>query len=204
MTKRILAAIMTVLLLLGLCACGEPAELPEPEKPTVTQIQNICQLSTLQCYYHNVAKSNKAKADGLKGLVQKDRKFWVEYTGIVTLGVDMKKASMTLDGSVVTVILPKAEIMNISIDPNSYSADSIIMSQGGIIFENKILAEDVTLAVNDSLESMRETAAADVAMLTLARNRAKKLIGNYIDQISEISGVQYTVIWQYPDGTADN
>ena len=34
-------------------------------KPALSQIRSICELATLECYYHNVEKSAKAKGTGL-------------------------------------------------------------------------------------------------------------------------------------------
>ena len=53
------------------CGCGK-------EKQTVdfSGIKSICELATLKCYYHNVAKSTKEKGSGLAHLGEKERKFW--------------------------------------------------------------------------------------------------------------------------------
>ena len=34
-------------------------------KPALSQIRSICELATLECYYHNVEKSAKTKGTGL-------------------------------------------------------------------------------------------------------------------------------------------
>ena len=35
-------------------------------KPALSQIRSICELATLECYYHNVKKSEKKKGTRLK------------------------------------------------------------------------------------------------------------------------------------------
>ena len=58
-------------------------------EPDLAQIRSICDLATLECYYHNVAKSTKEKGSGLAHLGEKERKFWIEYTGVVKIGIEM-------------------------------------------------------------------------------------------------------------------
>lgn len=43
----------------------ETADVLEPD---LAQIRSICDLATLECYYHNVAKSTKEKGSGLAHL----------------------------------------------------------------------------------------------------------------------------------------
>ena len=45
----------------------------------------ICELATMKCYYHTVAKYKEENAEQFLWM-SKDKKFWVEYSGIVPPG----------------------------------------------------------------------------------------------------------------------
>ncbi len=63
-------------------------------EPALSQVRSICELATLECYYHNVAKSTKTKGTGLAHVGEKERKFWIEYTGVARIGIDMSDVNM--------------------------------------------------------------------------------------------------------------
>lgn len=52
MMKKILSVCAAVLMLLPLAACRK-------QTPSQDQVRAICELSVMDCYYHNVAKFNK-------------------------------------------------------------------------------------------------------------------------------------------------
>lgn len=162
----------------------------EIEVPELTQIRSICKLATLECYYHNVAINTKAAGTGLTHLGEKDRQFWIEYTGKVKIGVDMYKGSINVDGTEVTVFIPEAEIMSIKLDPDSIQ-DPITDKDS--LNSNKIDSSDITGAVDDAQTQIREKIENDSTLLNSARERAEKLIKNYIDQLGEASGIEYSV-----------
>lgn len=62
-------------------------------KPALSQIRSICELATLECYYHNVEKSAKTKGTGLAHVGEK-KKFWIEYTGVAKTEIDMSDVNM--------------------------------------------------------------------------------------------------------------
>lgn len=169
------------------------------EEPDLSQIRSICKLATLECYYHNVAKSIKGAGTGLSHLGESDRKFWVEYTGVVKIGVDMSRGSMDVDGSNITIYIPEAEILSIKPDSNSTS-DTI--AEADSINSNPIEADDVTKAVAVAEQSIRESIENDSSLLVNAQDRAKKLIENYVNQLGEISGVHFNITWQDIHNTA--
>ena len=79
-------------------------------EPDLAQIRSICDLATLECYYHNVAKSTKEKGSGLAHLGEKERKFWIEYTGVVKIGIEMSDVKMDVNGTSVQITIPRAKI----------------------------------------------------------------------------------------------
>lgn len=101
-------------------------------EPDIMQVRSICKLATVECYYHNVAKSEKPAGTGIWHFGEKDRQFWIEYTGTVKLGIDMSKVQMKVNGTDVTVTIPEAEVQQVNVDDDSYNSDSYIFSEDGI------------------------------------------------------------------------
>lgn len=191
--KKIITGFLIMALACFICGCGSAKIDVEPE---TTQIRSICKLATLECYYHNVAKGTKSKGAGLFHVGEKDRKFWVEYDGIVSIGVDMNKVKMEVDGTKVTITIPHAEVLGVKMNPESYNKDSILVDADAIN-SNKITADDITSAVRDSMNNMEETAKSNSSLLVNAEDRAIKLIENYVRQIGALNGTDYIVCWEY-------
>lgn len=177
--------------------CTKEKEAVMAEKPEEAQIRAICELSTLECYYHNVAKAEKEKGEGLKHLGEKDRKFWIEYTGMVKIGIDISEVRMRIEEKDVIITMPKAKVLGIGMDENSYQEDSFLMSEDGFLNANKITAEDQTAAMKDAQEQMKKTVENNSALLLQAQERAKTLIQNYIEKLGDATGVTYYVKWEY-------
>lgn len=201
MTK-IKLGILMVCVLLALTACSKPEVEIIDKKPDLTQIRNICNLATLECYYHNVAKSTKKAGTGLLNIGNQDREFWIEYTGIARLGIDISRVKMTIEGDRVRILMPNAEIIGQpTIENTSLGEDSFIISEADWFNRNKITAEDQTKAINAAQDHMKATLAQNTALLVRAQSRAETLIENYILQLGEISGRKYKISWDYMEGT---
>lgn len=210
--KRVLVlSAAGALMIFTLCSCKDNGniEIPEAEAtfwaasesarvtyPDISQIRTICELATLECYYHNVAKSVKEKGSGLLHIGEVERIFWIEYSGVAKLGIDMSKVKMEMDGERVEITIPKATLLGLS--DYSFTEDSYISSDDGLN-KNPITAENQTEAVAAANEHIRQLFEKDDTMLLRAQERAKKLIENYINQLSEISGVEYEVDWIYEE-----
>ncbi|MEI3228995.1 MAG: DUF4230 domain-containing protein [Lachnospiraceae bacterium] len=67
-------------------ACAKTTEPKQEIVPQASQMKAICELATMKCYYHNVAKYTREDAAGILWW-KKDRRFWIEYDGIVTMGM---------------------------------------------------------------------------------------------------------------------
>lgn len=212
--RKTILTIMIGALSLSLCACGNkgnPSETQisqhteenretetetgaEPILPDLGQIRSICNLATMECYYHNVAKSVKEKGSGISHWGEKDRIFWIEYTGIAKIGINMAEVAMEINGENVTVVLPQATLISCGIEEIDES--SFVYSQDSSWNKNQVSAEDQTAAVNQAQEDMKANVENDTALLASARDRAKKLIENYIEKLGEVSGVEYTITWE--------
>ena len=197
MIKKIFIIGIMLLTVLIMCSCS--AEKKVINEPEITQIRSICNLATLECYYHNVAKSVKTAGEGIAHWGEKERKFWIEYTGVAKVGVDMSKVTMEMDGTNVIISIPDAELMNISVEESTLNEESYISSADGLN-SNKITAEDQTAAIENAQKEMEESVKNNSALLLSAQSRVKDLIKNYIDRLVEVSGVEYKITWVYEDG----
>lgn len=203
MKKKLYIAVLIGSLLVSLCACGGTTKQADAGKhtetavnvPDLSQIRSICELATLECFYHNVAKSTKTKGSGLLHIGEKQRIFWIEYTGTAKIGIDMAALKMSVDGQNVTVTIPPAKLL--SCEVAQINEEGYILSTDGVMNKNKITADEQTKAVAQAQEDMAASVKKNTALLASAQERAKKLIANYIEQIGSATGVAYTLTWEY-------
>lgn len=163
--------------------------------PQLDRVKMICELVTLECRYHNVAKSRKEPGRGLSHIGEKERVFWIEYTGIAEISFKTEDLKMSRDGTVITIVLPEPRV-TCSVDSDSWTRDSYVISEDRWIQKNPITAEDQTQAVRDAQTAMEEKIRNNSSLLNAAKLQAKELIENYIAQIGEAAGVTYTVNWE--------
>lgn len=177
--------VLIILLCFNLCllsGCGEE------KQPELSTVQNICQMASLECYYHNVAKEEDI--DTFLGL--KDKKYWLEYTGTVKLGVDLDKVKMEVKGQKVIITLPDIEIVSSNVDEKSLS----LIDDKGIFAEDT----DVMNMVESAQKNMEEEAMRNEKVLLQAEDRIKVMLQEYIDTISSVSKKAYTIEWKSLEG----
>lgn len=197
--SAILLAALTGLSLIG-CSAGQTQSAPPaaegasaPQvKPEASQIRNICELATMECYYHNVAKYSEEDAEGFL-FWTKDKRFWIEYSGIVTLGVDVNRVSMEISNDNVTIKLPPATVLDCDVDEDSLTKDSFIVAKGSA----DITAEDEQAAFTEAEAKMIESAESNTALLAEARFRAEDLLRSYIENIGNLMGTSYDIDFVY-------
>lgn len=198
MKKMISIAVLIFSMLCTACGSKEEAPAPVPEVPDIslqqTQMKNICELATFDCYYHNVAKYKEEDAEGF-WLWAKDRRFWIEYSGIVTIGIDVSKTEFVINDNVVTITLPPAEVQGCRVDPDTLTEDSFIIDSESATVE----ASHQTAAFSEAQAKMEEAAAQDTTLLENARQRAKQLLEGYVNNIGETIGKKYEIVWIFPD-----
>lgn len=187
--KKLFSVLLSVTALL-LTACGVSHQ-ETTLTPDVSQMKAICELSVMECYYHNVAKYYDKNAESFL-LWSKDKEFWIEYCGVVRLGVDASRVAIQVEGDTVSITLPEATVLGCKVDENSLTQDSYIVAEGSA----KITADDQTKAFADAQANMEKTAAQDTALLAMARQRAQKLLEDYIQNLSNASGHTYTIQWR--------
>lgn len=194
--RKIAIILLLVLAVSMFSGCSQKAE-NTPKEPDIMQIRSICNLATLECYYHNVAKSEKKSGSGISHIGEVDRKFWVEYTGIAKVGIDMSEVDMKIEGDKVTVFIPEAKLLSTSIFEKELNEKSYIFSGDSWFNKNKITADDQTAAINNAQSKMEETVMNNSSLLLSAQTRAQKLIENYIVQLGQLSNIEYKIEWVY-------
>lgn len=187
--KKIVCLLVISMLCIG--GCGDKNQKKE-EEVDFSAISSVCELATLKCYYHNVAKSETEASGLFKWLGKGYKKIWTEYSGIVELGIDVSKVSVkkpTADG-VVKVTIPDAEILSVDLDEDSMSEP---LTDTG--FMTEITKEEETEALAEAQNHMEETANENGNLLNQAKERAKSLIEGYVKNVGEQIGKEYTVEW---------
>jgi hypothetical protein len=186
--KKIISILLVIITLLSMSACGTQEEV----KPELTQMRAICELATLECYYHNVAKFYE---EG-KNWWDKDKHFWIEYDGVVKIGIDASLITINIDeNDTVTITIPEAKVLDCTVNSDSLTKDSYIVD----VKSAKITAEDETRAMNEAKAKMLETAKSDKALLISAQERAKELVKNYVENIGACVGKNYNIVWKEAD-----
>lgn len=156
-------------------------------------VSRICELATLKCYYHNVAEYENQAPIFQYGLFRYDyKKFFVEYSGIVEVGIDASQIVVnppSADGTV-EVHVPNAKILNVYADKDSLSEP---ISDVGLF--TRVNAEEIATAFSEAQKAMREEAESDSTMLNQAKENAMDLLEYNIVNAGTQVGKEYTVKW---------
>lgn len=156
------------------------------------QLSAICELATLKCFYHNVAEYEAGVDDWVPFNY---RKLWLEYGGIVRIGIDASQVSVSPPDAngVVEVTIPRAKILDVDFDEDSihHLSERRVFSKVSSKVELEIFAK--------AQENMYETAVENQYMLAEGQNRAKQVIEKYILQCGKNIGKEYTVTWKEAD-----
>lgn len=180
---------LSLILTFGGCFFESSSKKVEPD---ISQVKAICELSTMDCYYHNVAKYYEEDASGF-WIFKKDKEFWIEYSGVVTIGIDASLVGIEINDSKVTVTLPPAKVLGSRVDETSLNKESFIVAEGS----SKPKAEDATKVYAEAQNKMVEAANGNKTLLSNAQENAKILIENYINRIGEAMDIEYEVNWEY-------
>ena len=186
-TKTWMLLVGTVVLCLT--GCGK-----ETQTADFSGVTSVCELATLKCYYHNVAKA-ETEASGIfaKWLKTGYKKIWTEYSGIIEYGIDISQVTVSEPdkNGVVTVTMPDAQVLNVDVDEDSLGTP---LTDTG--FLTSVTTEEKTTTLAGAQEAMEQQAKENTEMLSQAKARAKTLIEEYIKNVGESIGVEYTVEWK--------
>ena len=192
--KKLMCILISAVLTLSLAACSDTEPAPVDMEPQTSQMKAICELAVMDCYYHNVAKYELKDAEGFLWWT-KDKNFWIEYSGVVTLGVDVSRVTVEVDGTKVTISIPAAEVLSCTVDSSSLTKDSYIVAKDSAAIE----AEDEIAAFSVAQADLEATASQDTALLASAQQQAQQLLEDYITNIGKATGKSYSIEWIYLD-----
>lgn len=186
-TKFTCVILITLLSINCLFGCGS-----QKQKPDFSSIKSVCELSTLKCYYHNVATYEKNAHGLLKVFGSGYKKIWIEYSGIVNLGIDINKVDISEPdtNNVITIKIPDAEVQSTSLDKSTLSEP---LTDKGVF--TKITTEEKTEALSSAQQNMKETAQKDTSLLAQAKEHAKLILQGYINNLGEEFNDEYTIKW---------
>lgn len=186
-TKTWMLLVGTVVLCLT--GCGK-----ETQTADFSGVTSVCELATLKCYYHNVAKA-ETEASGIfaKWLKTGYKKIWTEYSGIIEYGIDISQVTVSEPdkNGVVTVTMSDAQVLNVDVDEDSLGTP---LTDTG--FLTSVTTEEKTTTLAGAQEAMGQQAKENTEMLSQAKARAKTLIEEYIKNVGESIGEEYTVEWK--------
>lgn len=183
--KIIPAIILSICAVLAVASCSHESQADFPK------YEEIADLATLECTYHNVAEIHNDGTDVLFGINVGYKKAWFEYDGSVELGIDASKVKVGEPDAngVVTISIPNAHILG---DPQvDESTFSDIYSETGLL--TQITTVDQSQAFQAAQQEMRESVENDEKLLAEAKNRAKTLLEEYVVNVGEATGKTYSV-----------
>ncbi len=157
-------------------------------------MKSICELSVMDCFYHNVAKYYEKDAEKFANFISlRDKHFWIEYSGTVRLGIDASLLKIDVDGSTVTITIPPAKILSCTVDESTLKEDSYIVAKNSA----KVTAEDEIEAFKQAQARLQASAENDTTLLQEAQQRAQMLLEDYIQNIGNVSDKVYDIQWVY-------
>lgn len=184
LAKRAVLILSTIVL----ASCGMP------EKPKdvleISQMRAIAELAVMECYYNNVAKFKEEDASGFL-FWKKDKRFWIEYNGVVNLGIDASKLKMEVKDDDVKIHLPDAKVLSYKVDPNSLTEDAFIVEDGSA----KVTVQDENTAFAEAQKNMLNTAMQDTLLMNSARDRVKMLLEGYVMNLGKHLNIDYEIEW---------
>ena len=128
--------------------------------------------------------------------MEKDREFWIEYDGVAEIGIDMDKVKMDIEGNVIYITLPEAEILNTRIVRETFDENDYKTNADSWWDKNKITTDDQIGAVQKAQDKMIERVKENKGLFERAERVARNTIENYFNRINDISGTKFRVEWR--------
>ena len=193
--KKYLSVILIIMMCFSSVSCAKEIKNIAPE---TSQMKSICELAVMECYYHNVAKYKEENATGML-LWKKDRHFWMEYAGVVTIGIDATQLSIEVEDENVTITIPPAKVLGCKVDETTLTEDSFIVAQNSA----KVEAEHQTEAFKSAKDKLESEAKSNFTLLAAAQQRVQKLLEDYVTNIGNSVGKTYKIKWIYLEGAEE-
>ena len=193
--KKYLSVILIIMMCFSSVSCAKEIKNIAPE---TSQMKSICELAVMECYYHNVAKYKEENATGILWW-EKDRHFWMEYAGVVTIGVDTSLMNIEVKDENVTITIPPAKVLGCKVDETTLTEDPFIVAQNSA----KVEAEHQTEAFKSAKDKLESEAKSNFTLLAAAQQRVQKLLEDYVTNIGNSVGKTYKIKWIYLEGAEE-
>lgn len=193
--KKYLSVILIIIMCFSSVSCAKEIKNIAPE---TSQMKSICELAVMECYYHNVAKYKEENATGMLWW-EKDRHFWMEYAGIVAIGVDTSLMNIEVEDENVTITIPPAKVLGCKVDETTLTEDSFIVAKNSA----KVEAEHQTEAFKGAKDKLESEAKSNFTLLAAAQQRVQKLLEDYVTNIGNSVGKTYKIKWIYLEGAEE-
>jgi len=120
------------------------------------------------------------------------KQFWLEYSGIVEIGIDASQIQITGPNAqgVVELFVPDAKVLSVYADESSLSEP---LSENG--WFTTISGKEKTEAFSTAQNAMRQEAENDQNLLRRAKENAKLLLERYIINTGKEMGLNFSVNW---------
>ena len=158
-------------------------------EPDIEEIRSICKLATTEVDYNNVAETSKRYGSFKKH----EKKLWIEHKGIVKVGIDVNQLEIIPDGNTWLIRIPKAEILSVTCDPESFKEESFTISKSKF---GRISAKEQNEAMAVAISNMKVDAESNHEILHDAQLKAKKIIENYFQQFNKQAAEEIHIKWE--------
>lgn len=187
----IIAIIAIVGIIIVFSSNSRKLDVPDLEE---TELKNVFELSTIKAYYHNVAKGEKKADDGLTHIGEKDRIFWLEYTGYANIGINMDDVEIKIHNDKVKIKIPQPEVLDYGVYRDKNNKIEPITSDDGWN-KNLITQKDQDKAIANAQKQMVEKVKANKSLMNTALEKAKDSIEEHISSIGNVTGIDYEITW---------
>lgn len=179
--KKLFTVLFAVLLAFSTAACGKSEDAKTPQiEPDQARMRAISELSVMECYYHNVAKFDQKNAEQFL-FWSKDKRFWIEYSGTVRIGVDAAEVKLeSIGDDKFKVTIPFGRVLSCTVDSGSLTADSYVVDTDSAA----VTADDEVYAFQEAQKQLEANATKNT-----------KLLNEYIQNVGSTVGKNYSVTW---------
>ena len=161
-------------------------------RDSLSGINQIFELATMKCYYHDVAEYKNEKDGILFGVGNIGfQKAWIEYDAIVKVGIDAGNISISGpdEKHVIYMTVPKAKVLSVDIENISKP-----LTEKGWLTKN-LTANQQTQTMAEARDKVEEEAQNNENLMMQAQKRAQIIIEGYVQTLNDELKTSYTVNW---------
>lgn len=150
----------------------------------IKKISMISELTLLEYKFNNVAVVDQLKGEGVKHLFEKDRKMFVEYEGVIKVGINMSELEQRGD----TIIIPKSKVLSVYDIDGTYKT---VATKDSILNKNRIEDAKIIEFVKSANKEMEDYVKNDEKTMILVQDLAELQIKSLVDSIYGKNNFRY-------------